>query len=94
MTTTGIPVSRWRRPVLYGLLGVVVAVLAWSAWRPVKVGTWFFETVWVFAALAVIVVSWRRFPLSTLACCVLAVHAVVLAYGGHYSYARTPLGES
>ncbi len=82
-----------RRSVPPALLAVVVAVLAWSAVRPHRVGTWFLETVWVIAGLAVVLACWRRFPLTTLLCVVLAVHAMVLAYGGHYTYARTPAGE-
>jgi putative membrane protein len=75
------------------LLIVVLAVLAWSVVLPYRFGTWFFETVWVIVGLAVVLAAWRRFPLTTLLCCVLAAHAVVLAYGGHHTYARAPLGE-
>jgi putative membrane protein len=74
------------------LLAVVLGVLVWSAVDPYRLGIWFFETVWVIAGLAVVLATWRRFPLTTLLCGVLAVYAVVLAYGGHYTYARTPLG--
>jgi putative membrane protein len=81
-----------RRVLLPALLALVTVVLAWSAVRPYRVGTWFFETVWALAGLAIVLATWRRFPLTTLLCCVLALHAVVLAYGGHYGYARTPLG--
>ena len=38
-------------------------------------------------------VTWRRFPLTTLLCVLLAVHALVLIVGGHYTYARTPVGN-
>ena len=36
--------------------------------------------------------GWRRFPLTPLLCVALAVHACVLALGGHYTYAEVPLG--
>jgi putative membrane protein len=75
------------------LLAVVLAAFVWSGIRPVDRGAWFFETVWIPAGLAVILLAWRRFPLTTLLCAVLAAHAVVLAYGGHYTYAQTPLGD-
>jgi putative membrane protein len=75
------------------LLAGVLVVLVWSAWHPFRAGTWFFETVWVLIGIAVVLTTRRRFPLTTLLCVVLAVHAVVLAYGGHYTYARTPVGE-
>jgi len=73
-------------------LVVVIATLVWSAIRPHDLGAWFFETVWVPIGLAVVLSTWRRFPLSTLLCVVLTVHAVVLAYGGHTTYAQTPFG--
>jgi putative membrane protein len=82
-----------RTAVLISLLAVVLAVLGWSAVHPYRWGTWVFETGWVPVGLAVVAVTWRRFPLTTLLCTLLAVHAVVLAYGGHYTYALTPAGE-
>lgn len=82
------------RPLRYACLAVVLAALAWSAIRPHAWGTWFFETVWVFAGLGLIALTWRRFPLTALLCVLLTVWAVVLAYGGHSTYALTPLGTS
>jgi putative membrane protein len=80
------------RPLRITCLGVVLAVLAWSAVRPHAWGTWFFETVWVIAGLAVVLATWRRLPLTALLCVLLTVWAVVLCYGGHTSYALTPVG--
>jgi putative membrane protein len=45
------------------------------------------------AGLPVLLLLWRRFPLTGLLCCLLTVHALVLAAGGHYMYAQVPLGE-
>ncbi|NUT34842.1 MAG: DUF2238 domain-containing protein [Hamadaea sp.] len=81
------------RVLRIGCLVTVVAVLVWSAIRPHDLDTWFFETVWVPVGLAVILAAWRRFPLTDVLCVVLAVHAVVLAYGGHTTYALTPFGD-
>jgi putative membrane protein len=75
------------------LLAVVVTAYAWSAVHPARWGAWFMETVWVLAGVILVVVAWRRFPLTTLLCCVLAAWALVLAYGGHYTYAQTPAGN-
>lgn len=75
------------------LVGVVVAVLAWSGIAPHSLGTWALEVVWIVAGLPLVLSCWRRFPLTRLLCWLLAIHAVVLAYGGHYTYAETPLGD-
>jgi len=79
---------------LPALLAVVVAVgMAASAWGARDRTTWFLETVWVLVGLLLVVLTCRRFPLTNLLCCLLAVHALVLAVGGHYTYAQVPLGN-
>ncbi|MGW3031619.1 DUF2238 domain-containing protein [Streptomyces sp. NPDC001178] len=84
-------VPRRRLPAL---LAVAVALgLAASAWGARDRTTWFLETVWVLAGLPLVVLTWRRFPLTNLLCCLLAAHALVLAVGGHYTYAQVPLGD-
>lgn len=77
----------------YSLLALVSAVLVWSGVSPHSRGTWFTETIWAIAGLVIVVAFWRKFPLTAVTCIVLASHAVVLAYGGHTSYAETPLGD-
>ena len=84
-------VPRRRLPAL---LAVVVALgLAASAWGARDRTTWLLETVWALVGLPLVVLTWRRFPLTNLLCCLLAVHALVLAVGGHYTYAQVPLGD-
>ncbi|WP_406132195.1 DUF2238 domain-containing protein [Streptomyces sp. NBC_00989] len=75
------------------MVALVVVGMALSAWQPHDRTTWFLETVWVFAGLPVIVLTWRRFPMTGLLCCLLAAHALVLAVGGHYTYAEVPAGD-
>ncbi|MGC0406030.1 putative membrane protein [Streptomyces sp. SAI-126] len=82
-----------RRPLPVLLAWVVVAALALSAWGPRDRTTWFLETVWVLAGLPLLVLTRRRFPLTDLLYVLLAVHALVLIVGGHYTYAQVPLGD-
>ncbi|MGV9456156.1 DUF2238 domain-containing protein [Streptomyces sp. NPDC003635] len=82
-----------RRPVPPLLAAVAMVALALSAWGPHDRTTWFLETVWVLVGLPLIVLLWRRFPLTDLLCCLLALHAIVLLVGGHYTYAEVPLGD-
>ncbi len=88
-TATDAP--RRHLPVL--LAGLVAVALAVSVWQPYDLMTWFLETVWILIGLPVLVLTWRRFPLTNLLCCLLALHALVLMVGGHYTYAQVPLGD-
>jgi putative membrane protein len=74
------------------LLVFVCLALALSAVGAHDGLTWFLEVVWVFVGLALITWRWKKFPLTKILCFALAIHALVLMYGGHYTYAETPLG--
>jgi putative membrane protein len=76
------------------LVAVVVVALVASAIGATSLGTWALEVVWIVVALPLVLVAHRRgFPLTRLVCWLLAGHALVLCYGGHYTYAETPLGD-
>jgi putative membrane protein len=74
------------------LLALVAGALLASAIAPRDRLTWFLEVFWVLAALPLIYRAWPRFPLTLLLSALLAAHALVLVYGGAYTYAETPLG--
>jgi len=80
-----------RRLIWFCLL--LAPVLAWSAVRPHDYFTWFLEIVPVFIGLPVAFAVQRRFPLSNLLLVLLWWHCVILIFGGHYTYARVPLGD-
>lgn len=71
----------------------VLAILLWSAIRPADGLTWLLETAPAWAGLLVLVPTRRSFPLTRLACVLIALHMAILAVGGHYTYAEVPLGE-
>ena len=75
------------------LVAVVLAVLVATGVQAKSPGTWFMEVVWVLAGLPLVLALRKRFPLTRLLCWLLVLHAVVLCYGGQYTYAETPLGE-
>ena len=84
-----VPPSRSERMILIAL---VAGALVYSGIAPKDRMTWFMEVVWVIAALPIVYFAWPRFPLTRLLCWLLAAHALVLIYGGAYTYAETPLG--
>ena len=74
------------------LIAVIAGALLVSAIAPKDRLTWFLEVVWVLIGLPLVIVGWRRVPLTRLLSWLLAAHALVLIYGGTYTYAQTPLG--
>ena len=77
----------------FALLAGVALALTVSAIRPADGPTWAMETAPIFIAAPVLIATHRRFPLSHLLCVLIALHALVLMVGGHYTYARVPLGS-
>lgn len=71
---------------------LILALLALSAIHPYDRTTWFMEVAPIFIALPVMIATYRRFPLTTLLYVLIFFHALVLIAGGHYTYARVPLG--
>ncbi len=74
------------------LLGAAGLVLLWSAIDPAERGTWWLEVAPVWIAAPILVATRRSFPLSPLLYRLLFLHAVILMVGGHYTYARVPIG--
>jgi putative membrane protein len=74
------------------LLAIAILALVASGIDPKDRLTWLLEVVWVIVAIPIIALNWRRFPLTRLLCWLLVAHALVLIYGGAYTYAETPLG--
>ena len=85
---TGLIAPRYFR---YFLVFLVLAVMAWSGWQPKDVFTWFLEVAPVLIGLPLLILTFRRFPLTSLAYALLAIHAIILMVGGHYTYAEMPL---
>jgi putative membrane protein len=68
-------------------------VLVWSAIGPHDRFTWFLEVAPILVGLPVALAVQHRFRLSSLLLVLLWWHCVILIVGGHYTYARVPLGD-
>ncbi|GGS58906.1 DUF2238 domain-containing protein [Actinokineospora fastidiosa] len=75
------------------LLAVVLAAVAASAVGAREYGTWVLEVAPIGLALLVLVPTFPRFRLTPLAYRALAIAALLIALGAHYTYAEVPLGE-
>jgi len=90
---TNTPSESYHRlpAALLGLLLVicVATVIAPPAGR----FSWALEVGPGLAGVAVLVGTYRRFPMSRLVYAFVFVHMLILIYGGIYTYAKTPLGN-
>ncbi len=73
--------------VLVALGGLLITGIA-----PLERSTWWLEVAPVVVALPILFWTRKRFPLTPLVYGLIALHAVVLMVGGHYTYAKVPLG--
>lgn len=75
------------------LLVIVLAFWVWSGIAPHDTRlTWVLETLPVMIAVPVMLFTYRKFPLTHLTYTLIAIHAMILMLGGHYSYTKVPLG--
>jgi putative membrane protein len=74
------------------LLAAVLAVLVWSGIAPKDRLTWWMEVAPALIGLVVLFALRRRFRFTPLLQTLIALHMILLAVGGHYTYAVVPLG--
>lgn len=81
-----------RPTLLYVLAALNLALLAFSRVGAFDAATWWLETAPVLVVWPLLLATHRRFPLTPLLLSLIFIHACILMLGGHYSYARVPLG--
>jgi len=79
-----------REPLL--LLVIVSGALVISGINPYDRLTWLLEVLPVLIGVPILVITYRAFPLTPLLYGLLFIHALILIMGGHFAYARVPLG--
>jgi len=79
-----------REPIV--LLVAGTALLVWSGAAPADRTTWILEVFPIFLAVPLLMATFHRFPLTPLVYRLIFVHALILMLGGHYTYAKVPLG--
>ena len=89
---TSVPKSYFQLPLklLAFLVGVcIVTVIDPPAGRL----NWLLEVGPGLAGVLVLVLLYRRFPMSRMVYVCVFFHVLILVYGGYYTYAETPLGN-
>jgi len=85
------PASRTPR-LLSVITLLLLAALIHSGIRPYDRATWLMEVAPVLIVLPLLWLTHRRYPLTPLLYTLIFFHALILIFGGMYSYARVPLG--
>lgn len=80
-----------RHVALLLLLGCLA--LALSSVAPHNRLVWFMETLPVFIAAPLLLLTWERFRFTLLAYQLIFIHALILIVGAHYTYALVPAGQ-
>jgi putative membrane protein len=81
---------RAHEPLL--LLAAALIVLGLSGISPKDRITWVLEVFPVIVGMPILVLTYRRFPITSLLYRLLFVHALILMLGGHFTYAEVPAG--
>jgi putative membrane protein len=91
MKDTGDGGSSWRYEFVL-LQAFAVALIA-SSIHAYDGFTWFLEVVPALIGVAVLAATRYRFRFTPLVYTLILIHCIILMVGGHYTYARVPVGD-
>lgn len=78
--------------MLNAIIVIWTILLVVTGYSPYDRLTWFLEVAPVLVAIPLLLITRRSFPLAKYILIWVFIHGVVLMIGGHYTYARVPLG--
>jgi putative membrane protein len=87
-----VPLSYFRVPLVL-LCIVTVVCIATVIDPPAGRLNWLLEVGPGLAGIFVLIMIYRRFPMSHMVYFCVFLHMFILIYGGYYTYAETPLGN-
>lgn len=79
------------RQFLSFLAMTVLILFVWSAIHPHDYFTWLLEVMPVIIAIPLLYFSYEKLRLTRLVYLLIALHAIILLVGDHYTYAEMPL---
>ncbi len=81
-----------KRSKVIALFAIVIVALVISGMSPHERLTWFLEVFPILIGIPVVIAIYPRFQFTPLAYWLIFIHCLILMLGGHYTYARVPLG--
>lgn len=91
-STTRKTVGFSKNRLLQVLVAWYAVVWGWAGIKPLDRTDWFLENLLVVALVAVLIGTYRAFPLSDLSYLLITAFMTLHAIGAHYTYAQVPLG--
>jgi len=82
-----------RNRLLQALVAWYAIIWVITAIDPVFPDDWLLENILALIAVACLVLTYRKFPLSDLSYLMITAFMTLHAVGAHYTYAEVPLGE-
>jgi putative membrane protein len=81
-----------QRPLLQVLCTSYTVIWIVAAIEPLDHSDWLLENLLVFVSVPLLILTYRRFPLSDTSYVLIFLFLVMHAAGAHYTYAEVPLG--
>lgn len=73
------------------LLFIVTVVFIWSLIKPASYWTWAAEAIPAVLGLIILIATYNKFRFTTLSYIIMAILAIIMFIGGHYTYSKVPL---
>ncbi|MXQ53110.1 DUF2238 domain-containing protein [Shimazuella alba] len=80
-----------KKAILMIQLLIFIGVLIWSGIHPIKRSIWFFESLPAVLLILVLLLTYKRFPLTSLSYWVVFIGTIIMLIGSHYTYGGVPL---
>ena len=75
-------------------IAIYMLGMLWSGYQPKETLTWFLEVLPAIIGFILIVLTYKKFPLTPLLYILILIHMIILMVGGHYTYAEVPLFDT
>jgi putative membrane protein len=81
-----------KSPLLISLAVIYTLVFIWSAINPLHPADWRLENVLSILFVTLLILTYKKFPLSDLSYILITLFMILHTIGSHYTYAEVPFG--
>ena len=81
-----------QSPLLISLAVIYTLVFIWAAINPLHPSDWALENVLSVIFIILLIVTYKKFPLSDLSYILITIFMILHTIGSHYTYAEVPFG--